>query len=129
MTKYLESGSFSVSLGSEKFRENYDAIFGKKEPEQAEAQPAPVAAEPSPPFNRFVIFEEIEAERIRQDAKWGGPQHDDEHTNPKDWGWFIEQQLWEGTNNPEKFRQQLVRVAALAVAAIEVEDRKAARGG
>ncbi len=66
------------------------------------------------------VYDEIKAERQRQDAQWGGPDHDDSHSQ-WDWQQFIFEfaSAWRGTN----FRQRMVVVAALAVAAIESTDR------
>lgn len=92
------------------------------------------------------IYDEIRTERIEQDKKWGGPAHDDHHT-PLDWIGFIvrhaaralggtvevldEGHWWTAKltvdGNGETrglYRAQLVRVAALAVAAIEAFDRR-----
>jgi len=72
-------------------------------------------------------------ERARQRAKWGDEDHDDHH-NAWDWIAFITKQLGRavkpgdggGPEDARKYRYQMVRVAALAVAAIEWIDR---RGG
>jgi hypothetical protein len=73
------------------------------------------------------IFVEIAEERGRQDFKWGGPGHDDEH-DQDDWSRFIDKHLRKATPSfrfdRELFRKQMVRVAALALAAIEWVDRK-----
>lgn len=61
-------------------------------------------------------------ERHRQDAKWGGPEHDDEHT-PDEWERFIMKRIPLESANDPTFRQRMVEVAALAVAAIESHDR------
>ena len=69
---------------------------------------------------------EIEAERTRQDAKWGGADHDDEH-DVADWVYVILGHVSKSRPTPESgpvFRRQMIRVAALAVAAIESCDRK-----
>jgi hypothetical protein len=74
---------------------------------------------------RKKIFEQIELERQEQDAKWGGSKHDDAHTN-HDWVAFIIRHLGRAVIWPfswHTFRFQMVRVAALAVAAIEWVDR------
>lgn len=78
------------------------------------------------------IFLEIIQERIRQDAKWGGPEHDDEH-NAYDWREFITERVRKAKSYDESpegiadFRRRLVETAALAVAAIQSLDRKEAR--
>ncbi len=72
-----------------------------------------------------LIFREVESERDRQDAKWGGVDHDDEHT-AYDWGSWIRHRailVANGLSAPER-RRLLVEIAALAVAAIESHDRK-----
>lgn len=73
---------------------------------------------------------DVMAERDRQDAQWGGPVHDDTH-NVFDWTRYIEQQiaklgdLPEGQlPTPEDARFRLVKIAALAFAAIESHDRE-----
>lgn len=70
------------------------------------------------------IFEEIREERERQDAKWGGPSHDDTHAL-EEWGNFIQDHLDKALEAPsaEQERYQLIRIAALAVAAVETYNR------
>lgn len=63
------------------------------------------------------IYDEIRAERERQDAKWGGPEHDDQHT-AHDWWWFIRERIG------QRREQAFIEVAALAVAAVESIRRK-----
>ena len=69
------------------------------------------------------VFEEIKAERAAQDEKWGGARHDQDH-RPEDWIVFIVKHLdradW---RERAPFRAAMVKVAALAVAAIEYCDR------
>ena len=77
----------------------------------------------------MTIYDEIEAERISQDQKWGGASHDDTH-NSHDWICYITKHLGKAVTYPWNhltFRQQMVRIAALAVAAIEWCDRWADR--
>jgi hypothetical protein len=72
---------------------------------------------------RSAVLADVSAERDAQDAKWGGNDHDDDHVQ-SDWLHYIR----EHTNRAEvcaDFRRQMVRVAALAVAAIESYDREA----
>lgn len=72
---------------------------------------------------------EVVGERIRQDQKWGGPEHDDEHSED-DWHTFIGERLDNGVNPPlEPYRHRMLEIAALAVAAVESFDRKAKAGG
>jgi hypothetical protein len=66
---------------------------------------------------------DVLAERARQDAQWGGPAHDNEHTWGE-WCQYIEHQvrkMAKETNDSE--RPRFVKIAALAVAAIESIDR------
>lgn len=79
------------------------------------------------------IFDDIREERQKQDAEWGGAQHDDHHDG-YDWAAFIVVHLGRAIAAGQKLdmataRRQFVRVAALAVAAIEWLDRKTARAG
>jgi len=66
---------------------------------------------------------DILAERKRQDAQWGGPAHDDSH-NIWDWLHFIDLQVGKTREGPIDQRARLVKIAALALAAIESIDRK-----
>lgn len=80
------------------------------------------------------VFFDIVAERIRQNEQWGGPGHDDEHA-AADWLRFVVTQAVKAREgclddnyliavDPEGYRARLVKIAALAVAAIESHDRK-----
>lgn len=72
----------------------------------------------------MTVFDEIQQERGRQDAKWGGPAHDDQHSVPD---WF--DLIGERADDPSAGdrRTALIKIAALAVAGIESIDRKAQR--
>jgi hypothetical protein len=70
----------------------------------------------------YGVYQEIQQERERQDGLWGGPEHDDQHTG-HDWLGFIESQL-ERIVDPPSYRERLVKIAALAVAAVESYYRK-----
>lgn len=84
------------------------------------------------------IFDEVVRERMRQDEKWGGPKHDDEHS-PADWRRFIiehtvraqsvRQDVGRGglAIVDETFVVEMIRVAALAMAAIQAYERTAIR--
>jgi hypothetical protein len=72
---------------------------------------------------------DIDLERDNQNDKWGGPDNDDTHTG---FHWVaifsthlgkLAHSLWHG--DVKRYRQQLVRIAAIAVAAIEACDRTA----
>lgn len=74
------------------------------------------------------IFKEISAERKYQDKKWGGPEHDDLNTC-NNWVAYITKYStgWAWKISPPtlvEFRRSMVKVAALAVAAIEAVDRE-----
>jgi len=79
------------------------------------------------------VLDEIAAERRRQDGKWGGPAHDDEHSTAEfvqfieDYAGWARQMA--SMNSPDKARRRLIQVAALAVAAVESMDRRAADNG
>jgi len=77
-------------------------------------------------MGREKIFKEIDEERTKQDAKWGGAIHDDKHLS---WDWiaYITKHLGRAVMwpfAPATYRYQMIRVAALAVAAAEWMDRK-----
>lgn len=74
------------------------------------------------------VIADILAERKCQDKKWGGPEHDDEHT-ADEWVQFIKDHAeaaphYMRTNAAYLARKAFIRVAALAVAAVESMDRK-----
>jgi len=78
------------------------------------------------------IFKEIGFEREDQDEEWGGPDHDDAH-EVDEFFMFIR---WQGAKfeqdmdslgclpDPKMARERYIKIAALAVAAIESIDRK-----
>lgn len=83
------------------------------------------------------IIEEIVAERLYQDEKWGH-EADDKKNTPNDWvayighhasRWFKGGFLPYSEDTVEAFRTQMVKVAALAVAAIESIDRQRVDNG
>ena len=71
------------------------------------------------------VADEIKAERIKQDDYWGGPKHDDQHIH-EEWVDYIITHARHSVNGRD-FRYQMIRVAALAIAAIESDDRLAAK--
>ncbi len=77
---------------------------------------------------RYVISD-VKEERRRQDEKWGGPEHDDAHER-RDFVRFTREHLDDARNalarNDDfaEWRKEMVRVAALAIAAIESHDRR-----
>lgn len=76
------------------------------------------------------VLQEIADERWRQDRQWGGPQHDDGH-GPEVWEDLLRQHVTRlnvfdgkgGLVPAPDYRQRLVKVAALALAAAQVWDR------
>ena len=80
---------------------------------------------------RQTVLLEVAAERNQQDQKWGGAEHDDTHNN-HDWLAYITKHLGRTAMWPfdaVTFRKQMIRVAALAVAAVEWIDRKTGEVG
>jgi hypothetical protein len=80
--------------------------------------------------SREGIYREISLEREKQDRLWGGADHDRMHSS-HDWIAYITKHVgravfWPWT--PEKFKAEMIVVAALAVAACEwVADPKNSR--
>ena len=69
--------------------------------------------------------EDILQERLHQIEKWGGDSHDDMHGS-HDWLAFITKHTGRAVIWPwsrDIFRQQMIKIAALAIAAIEWCDR------
>jgi hypothetical protein len=71
------------------------------------------------------VIEEIKQERIRQDEQWGGAEHDDQHSSSLFMS-LIEKQAYKAytPNGDGKFRKRFIKIAALAIAAVESIDRK-----
>lgn len=71
------------------------------------------------------LLGEILTRRREQDARWGGTQHDAQH-DELDWQCFIEKQVRdaEKADTSGIWRDRMVDIAALAIAAIEWADRK-----
>lgn len=70
------------------------------------------------------VFVQIKDERDQQDRRFGGPQHDDTHT-PGEWIAFIRKHAGQAeVATPTDYRYQLVRIAALAIAAAQSFDRR-----
>ena len=73
---------------------------------------------------KLSVYDEIRQERKAQDKKWGGAAHDDVHTQ-FDWCEFIRHHTNRAVGGRKKddYRKQMIRVAALAVAAVQSFDR------
>lgn len=69
------------------------------------------------------IIEEIRAERAAQDAQWGGPEHDDEHGMDEFANFMAIQLAKSDYGHSPDFRARFIKIAALAVAAVESHDR------
>lgn len=71
-----------------------------------------------------VMNQDIVKERDYQDQKWGGSGFDDQHSQTDWFGWINE--YASGVNRGAKydFRTRMVKVAALAVAALEAWERQ-----
>lgn len=83
-------------------------------------------------MERQAILKEIDAERDYQDKKWGH-NADDTKNEPNDWASYIAHHSTRWFNGGfapydattvAAFRKQMVKTAALAVAAIESLDRQ-----
>jgi len=75
------------------------------------------------------LWKEIEEEMVRQREKWGGTEHDDQHTT---WDWivFITKHVGKAVKpgecnhlNVPTYRYQMIRVAAPAAQAVLWCDR------
>jgi hypothetical protein len=74
----------------------------------------------------FKVLSEVQEERRRQDEKWGAA-HDGGHSFGR-WIDLIDIQLTNAVGLPnEQFRRHMVKVAAIAVAAVESYDRNGKR--
>ena len=74
------------------------------------------------------VIDDVVNERHRQDMKWGGASHDDEHTFSEYVEWIESYAGWARMmaqmGSMDKARNRMVQVAALAVACVESLDRK-----
>lgn len=99
-----------------------DAVITKAE----QALAVQSAAPPQGAVPRWVA--DVMAERRTQDEQWGGAAHDDEHA-AYEWLEYIDKQVRKANgvrNDDDRYRSRLVKIAALAAAAIESVDRSAA---
>lgn len=74
------------------------------------------------------VLADVQTERARQDAQWGGADHDDEH-HAVDWLIYIDKQFGgaQAAMVGTEYRAHMIKIAALAVAAVESHDRMIAR--
>lgn len=73
------------------------------------------------------VYDEVREERKKQDAEWGGPEHDDQH-DAVDWLAFMRAHMKRARRinldgETQGCRYQMIRVAALAIAGVESFDR------
>jgi hypothetical protein len=81
------------------------------------------------------LYVELGNRMAEQDAQWGGPEHDDTHTQIE-WCRFINNHTWRAYHNPPmhdeidlpplRFEDKMLDVAALAIQAIKSSRRKRA---
>ena len=75
------------------------------------------------------LLQEVVAERAAQDQEWGGRPHDDGH-GVAEWVALLARHVGLAMNDgattedPVRFRRQMVRVAAVALAALEAFERR-----
>lgn len=69
-------------------------------------------------ISREQIYYDIDDERLNQDRQWGGTEVDKTRSSD-DWFTYIRKQVNSGILNKEEAKSRLVKVAALAVAALE----------
>lgn len=75
-------------------------------------------------IDAYDVCQDIMTERMRQFKKWGVQDHDEDR-----WMVILMEEVGEVARaifdeNPDNYREELVQVAAVAVAAIEAFDRK-----
>ena len=90
--------------------------------DEVRAALAAPATAPEQPASK--ALQDVATERQRQDAKWGGPEHDDLHSFA-DWRRFINNRLASSAYvSDSRTRKFWIEIAALAIAAAESIDRK-----
>lgn len=84
---------------------------------------------PAPTHGQQLVIEQLVEERRVQDRQWGGSDHDDDHER-SEWIEMVKDHLDRAkkankkTGDIDEYRQQMLEVAALCVAAVESHDRK-----
>ena len=83
--------------------------------------PAPAEGAPQ---SWEAVCRDVLAERVAQDQQWGGSTHDDNH-RPDEWCLYIDKQrrLARDADDPRAYESRLIKIAALAVAAIQSSRR------
>lgn len=71
------------------------------------------------------VIDDVMEQCAKNDDQWGGDSHDDSHSET-DWMAFIDHQLYklEEGYGLSQFRERMIKVAALAIQAVESYDRK-----
>lgn len=69
----------------------------------------------------MTVIDEVLAERRRQDEQWGGRHHDDDHIWADWWTFIQRQRRLMGVRGSA--RERFIKIAALAIAAVESHDR------
>jgi hypothetical protein len=72
---------------------------------------------------RAEVLHEVLQERDRQDIRWGGADHDDEHARNDEFFGLVRAHAAREPLSPSDARRLLIEVAALAVAGVEAMDR------
>jgi len=123
-------------MGSDSYEKRFDEAQAKF---SSVAGPASVMKLCNVLLKRSLAFADVEEERIAQDKEWGGAAGND-NNDCYDWVAFLTKHLGKAvlyksrnasnhtTERERVFRYQMVRVAALAVAAIEWADRQKREG-
>lgn len=77
--------------------------------------------------SRAKVLKEVWDERSYQDDKWGGKSFDNQHSEAEWLNWINEYANGTGRALTYDFRKRMIKVAALAVAAVEAMDAKAGK--
>lgn len=77
-------------------------------------------------FATDAVLNEVYDERVRQDEKWGGAEHDNQYAIDAFTRWIADRVVILQVT-PDSNRRMFVEIAALAAAAIESIDRRNAR--
>ena len=78
--------------------------------------------------NMYNILDEIRQERVKQTARWGGADEDAKNNSPSDFVLYITSyatRWFKGglpPHNTSEYRENMVKVATLALAAVEAYD-------
>lgn len=80
----------------------------------------------------MTVYDDVKAERDRQDAKWGTVEQNPHSSH--EWLGILDEEMYEATVEGETYgpnwRTELIHVAAVAIAAVEqydMEQRKVVR--